>query len=116
MGDFARRWGFGGLRVGNLFALCSAHPGALRQCPDPEGPENAAWLKRLLAEPGPVLLCWGNPGHGTAQARAVLAQAPEAFCIRINRTGAPAHPLYLDRSLLPRPYLPPALASPQAVP
>ncbi len=37
---FAKSWGFGGLIVGNLFALRSADPKTLYSHPDPIGPDN----------------------------------------------------------------------------
>jgi hypothetical protein len=42
---FARRWGFGRLAVGNLFALRTPHPSQLRRVPSPVGPRNDRWLQ-----------------------------------------------------------------------
>src|SRR5271157_168450 len=41
---FARRWGFGGMSMLNVFAYRSTNPRALRAATDPVGPRNGAAL------------------------------------------------------------------------
>src|SRR5688500_14824096 len=57
--DYAKRWGYGGLLLGNLFALCSTDPGQLRLKPDPVGPDNDKYLKKMLNEASLVVCAWG---------------------------------------------------------
>ena len=45
--------------MGNLFALCSRDPKALRNG-EPIGPDNDAWLTYLAAHSGIVVACWGH--------------------------------------------------------
>jgi hypothetical protein len=45
---FARRWGYGGVEVLNLFARIAASPAALRRSTDPVGSENDRWLEQRL--------------------------------------------------------------------
>lgn len=43
--NYAKRWGYGGLLIGNLFAHRSKDQSALYKVSDPVGPENDVWLK-----------------------------------------------------------------------
>lgn len=48
--NYAKRWGYGGLLLGNLFAYRSTDQPVLDDVADPSGLENDDWLKRLQAE------------------------------------------------------------------
>ena len=45
---FARRWGFSGLEVLNLFGGIAVHPAALKAWSDPVGADNDDWIRRRL--------------------------------------------------------------------
>ena len=110
---FARRWGFGELRVANLFALRATDPTALLDTVaaggDPVGPDNRLHL-RSLAAAHTVVLAWGANANGVlgdAYPREVVdalaAQGAALFCLGRCTDGSPRHPLYLpgDARLTP---------------
>src|SRR5512135_920486 len=103
----ARRWGFGGLIVTNLFALCATDPAGLRRVADPIGPENDAAILEAARGAGLVLCAWGNYGaylDRAAAVRALLAGlGVTAYGLILTKRGEPAHPLYLgyDRPPVP---------------
>ena len=101
---FARDWGYGGVRVGNLFAWRTPYPNTLRSAPDPIGKENDTALRELAEGAALVVAAWGV--HGAWQKRA------QAFCreftsplhaLGITKSGEPAHPLRLRRTCSPFP-------------
>jgi len=101
---FARAWGFGALRMANLFAYRAVSPERLRQAADPIGPENDRSLQELADGAGLVLAAWGV--HGTLGGRdaEVLRLLPELQILRLTRDGHPGHPLYLPAGLKPQPW------------
>lgn len=105
---FARAWGFRHLRVVNLFALRSTDPRGLLAVPDPIGPHNDRHLARIVREAELVIAAWGVAAPirrlVAARAAAVRALLPDValHSLRLTRSGAPAHPLYLPRGLQPR--------------
>lgn len=102
---FARDWGYGGVRVLNLFAFRATYPSDLKAARDPIGPRNDEWLQRDAGRCARVVACWGNDGafqDRSAGVRAMLGKRLDV--IRINASGEPAHPLYLPKKLRPRPW------------
>ena len=105
---FARSWGYGGLWVGNLFALRSSHPGDLLLADDPVGSQNNAALKSMADRSDQVVVAWGS---FAAKFPAQEAQVREMFrlrlyCLATTKDGHPRHPLYLKGDLTPIVYSP----------
>ncbi len=107
---FAKRDGFGGISVRNVFALRATDERELLTHPDPCGPANG---QNLLAARGVSLLtrlvvAWGNRLGGkrlrTAYCNAANACTSQgAYCLGTTKSGDPRHPLFLraDTLLVP---------------
>jgi hypothetical protein len=103
---FVRRWGCDELHVVNLFAFHATKPADLRAATDPVGPENRAWLRRVveLARDGLVVCAWGVHGASMGQDRAVLRWIRglcQPMCLGLTRDGHPRHPLHVPYSAEP---------------
>jgi hypothetical protein len=101
--NFAKLWGFGGLAIGNLFALRSPSPKDLARATDPVGPLNNASLLRLVGESTLVVAAWGNHGvyiERDAAVRALLDGVPLHY-LRLTKAGQPEHPLYMPAGVAP---------------
>ena len=97
--NFAKSWNFGGLYCGNLFSLVSPDPNRLffEACPElPGGPNNEA-IKRMRELSTCVLVGWGEWGQNAGlRPSEVLALIGEpVYCLKVNKSGEPTHPLYL---------------------
>lgn len=58
---YARRWGFTDLLIGNLFAFRATDPKDLLMHKDrADGPENVAWVAKMLAASEIVVCGWGQ--------------------------------------------------------
>ena len=103
--DYAERWGYGSLVVTNVFAWRATDPAALRAARDPVGPDNDRAILRAAREAAIVVCAWGNHGlqlgRGDAVVRLLERARVRLHALHVNRTGAPAHPLYLPASLAP---------------
>jgi hypothetical protein len=105
-----------GVIVLNVFALRSTDPKALYSAADPIGPDNDAFIKRVLSmiedardplDPKPtVVVAWGTHGDLKNRDRDVMAilrahHPRSVYSIGpLTKDGFPRHPLYL-RSTLP---------------
>lgn len=99
---FAKRDGFGGISVKNLFALRATDPKRLLHAVNPFGPDNESHLLacRNLCTSSRVVAAWGKiPGDETMRMRANLSiyivRKLEPYCLGKNKDGSPKHPLYL---------------------
>jgi hypothetical protein len=109
---FARRWGYGGIVVRNIYALRATDPAALRRDREPVGPDNDRHLLRAAADP--LTVCaWGNhaANRGARLVNVLTAAGARLRCLVHNAHGTPKHPLYLPGYLTPKP-LPPCAGAP----
>lgn len=104
--DFARRWGYGRLLVGNIFAFRSTDRSVLRRVKDPIGPDNDAALREIANEAALVVGAWGTFGELRRRGEAVLALLAELDVephgLELNRDGTPKHPLYVPARWVPK--------------
>lgn len=102
---YARRWGFGGLVMLNLFGYRATEPADLKAAADPVGPGNNAALRRETASRR-VLVAWGVNGAYRDRAAVVLAMLGhrDLVCLARTKDGSPRHPLYCRAEWLPTAY------------
>ena len=101
--NYAMRWGFGGLLLGNLFAYRSTDQSALYSAEDAVGPDNDAWLHRLQSQAGLVICAWSDTGALQGRDQAVLSFLKAPHCLVKLKSGRPGHPLYKRADLQPVP-------------
>lgn len=103
--DYAERWGYGALIVTNVFAWRATDPDEMKAIADPVGPGNDRAIACAAREAAIVVCAWGNHGAHRDGARRVLEVLRKAgvatHALRVNRSGQPAHPLYLPGALVP---------------
>jgi hypothetical protein len=102
--QFAQGWGYGSLEVVNLFAYRATCPAGLQQVPDPVGDDNDRALLGAAERAAMLLVAWGNWGQLYGRDRtvlALLAATRPLYCLGINHSGQPRHPLYLRADTQP---------------
>jgi hypothetical protein len=99
---FAKYWGFGGIKVVNLFAFRATKPADLKRAGYPVGGDNVPTLVKVFEEHANIICAWGAQARNHPQAATVLGiirglgRQPEA--IRTLSDGVPEHPLYIPIS------------------
>lgn len=95
---FARREGFGGIEVINLYALRATRPVHLLDHPHPEGPRNREVWDLVLQHDGPVVAAWGSSAPDGCPTSEALNDHPSEMldwlCLGRTSKGNPRHPLY----------------------
>lgn len=100
--NFAKDWGYGGLCMVNLFAFRATQPSVLMDAKDPIGSANDSWILKLAEKSGVVVAAWGNDGSHMGRSKIIVGMIPNLMCLKINKTGEPAHPLYQPAKTIPK--------------
>lgn len=109
----ARQWGYGGVRIINLFALRATKPQDMKAHPEPIGAENNGVTRRALRQAfddgTPVICAWGRHGRHVDREAWALRLADELgiqlTVLALNADGTPQHPLYIARDVRPVPWV-----------
>jgi len=104
--SFASSWGYGGVCVTNLFGFRATAPTELKAYHDPIGKENDSWVHEMAKEAAIKVAAWGNHGKFLNRSVDFLSSLDQLHCIKMNKSGEPAHPLYLKAELKPVPMIP----------
>ena len=101
--DFSQIFGYRQMTLLNIFALRSTDPKELRKVDDPIGPENDAWIERVVMSEDHqrVVVAWGSHGRLYGRGNDVfrcLQLHANVYGFRLTKNGNPQHPLYVARS------------------
>ncbi len=105
---FARTWGFGTLRVVNLFAFRATDPADLVVAAEPIGDGNDEAIVEAAGSADRIVVAWVARGVHRDRATAVsglLARLGVAcFALGVTQDGHPRHPLYVAGDTLVQPW------------
>ncbi|MCJ8330368.1 MAG: DUF1643 domain-containing protein [Lentisphaeria bacterium] len=99
--NFASSWGYGAVVMANLFAFRATDPDDMKIAKNPIGEENDQWLMDLSKNASIVICAWGNDGGYKNRANSVNEILTKQHYLKLNKSGEPAHPLYLRKNLNP---------------
>lgn len=89
--------------MANLFAFRATKPSAMKAAEHPIGPRNDKWLKKMAQQHDLIVAAWGNHGSFSGRSKQVINDLPGMHCLKMNKSGEPAHPLYLSAALKYKP-------------
>jgi len=105
---YAEHWGFGALIVTNLFGWRATDPDEMKAARDPVGTGNDRAIIHAAMSSKLVICAWGNHGAHRERSRKVVEllrrKEVSLYALRLNRSGEPAHPLYLSGALRAAPW------------
>lgn len=99
--NYAKSWGYGGVCMTNLFAYRATEPSDMKNAKDPVGANNDKWLLKIAKDSSIVIAAWGNDGNFLNRSKSVVKKLPKLHCLKLNKSGEPAHPLYQKANLQP---------------
>jgi len=100
--NFAKSWGYGGVYMLNLFAFRATKPKDMFIVKEPIGEQNNSYLKKYAKICDKVICAWGNHGKYKKRSSDVKSNLNNLYYLALNKTGEPAHPLYLKSDLIPK--------------
>ncbi len=101
----ARRWGYKGLVITNLFAYRATDPNEMKRQADPIGEDNDDHILAEACFADKVICGWGNHGAFRNRYKSVVEMLVSAdiklYAFTITNQCQPKHPLYIDYDIEP---------------
>lgn len=122
---FARREGYDGIIILNLYAYRTTYPKELETCDlrgeDPVGPENLQWVREHTKDAKQVVLAWGGMSFKDMDRHkeviratfCVLPRDVSYLCLGATANESPRHPSRLGNDVQFEEYLPDAYWLPE---
>ena len=103
---FTRAWGYGSLAVLNLYAFRATDPRIMRAMSADVrvGPDNDAWIARVVAEGALVVAAWGAHAEWSRAREVAAIIGRPLHCLGVTGDGHPRHPLYVRADTPPVPF------------
>ncbi len=87
----------------NLFSLRATDPKDMKKSEHPVGPDHDRVFEYCSIYAGKIVAAWGNDGEYKTRAKEILNKSflrdETIYCLKKNKSGSPAHPLYLSKNL-----------------
>jgi len=99
--SYAKKWGYGGLYMLNLFAYRATKPKEMKKANNPIGDENDKYLDEYVNKSDKVICAWGNNGSFQNRSYKILNKYNNLYYLKLNKSKEPSHPLFLSRDLKP---------------
>lgn len=94
--NYVKKWGYGGVYVGNLYALRNTDPKAIKEKNYPIDEHNIQHISGLIRLVEKVIYCWG---FNKKEPEWLINLVDTPYCIDVSTKGLPKHPLYLKKDL-----------------
>ncbi|WP_439288004.1 DUF1643 domain-containing protein [Lonepinella sp. BR2904] len=102
--QFAKSWGYGGIYMTNLFSYRATRSNEIYTPDDPIGKDNDQYILDYAKKSDKVIVGWGNRGSYLNRSKQVYELIDNLYCLVVNKTGEPKHPLYIASSAVPQEY------------
>ena len=99
--NYSKLWGYGGMYMMNIFAYRTTYPVELKKVKYPIGIDNDLWLLDISKKVDKCIGAWGNDGKFLNRYKTICEIIPRLYCLKINNSGQPSHPLYLKSDITP---------------
>jgi hypothetical protein len=99
--NFAKSWEYGGVYMLNLFAFRATLPKDMIEEEEPIGNENDSYINKYSKLSEKVVCAWGNDGSYKNRSKEILSKINNLYYLKLNKSGEPSHPLYLNGNLIP---------------
>lgn len=102
---FAKSWGYGAVRLVNLFSWVDPYPVGMLSASHPVGADNERYIISGAKESDLIVAVWGNDGSYQGRDLAVKQMLKGRLnALQLNKNGSPSHPLFLRKDLQPFPW------------